>query len=580
VRSWVVASGIVERDGHVLLVQNRRRDGRMDWSPPGGVVEVADGEGVVDGLTREVMEETGLTVTAWEGPVYQVDAEALDMGWHLRVEVHRALEFEGDLVADDPDDIVVDARFFPVDALDDAVASMWLPTHEPRLVGGAVDRLQGVPVPRRRARPGQHEHRPAGVSAPTAPTILHVDMDAFFVAVEVLDDPALAGKAVIVGGSGDRGVVAACSYEARAYGVRSAMPSTRARRLCPHAQFVQGHYDRYMDVSREIHTVFHEFTPLVEGIGLDEAFLDVAGAQRLFGSGAEIAAAIRAELHSRLKLWASVGVATTKFLAKLASEAAKPKASLQGPIAGLGVKVVHAGEELDFLHPLPIDALWGVGPATGDRLRRLGIETIGDLAQVPVTSLIGALGKAAGQHLHDLAWARDPRPVEPQRLTKSVGHEETYAIDHVDPAVLGREAVRMADAVAGRLRKAGLAGRTVTIKVRFHDFATITRSHSLPTAVDEGPAIARAANALLEQVDVSAGVRLFGVSVSNLVEDGARQLSLDDVNDATSWTATTKAIDEVRDRFGPDAVGPAAIVSDQGLRTKKRGDQQWGPDQQ
>jgi DNA polymerase-4 len=402
-------------------------------------------------------------------------------------------------------------------------------------------------------------------------------MDAFFVAVEVLDDPSLAGKPVIVGGSGDRGVVASCSYEARAYGVRSAMPSTRARRLCPHAVFVPGHYDRYVEESAKINEVFNAFTPRVERISIDEAFLDVAGAQRLFGDGPTIAAAIRAELHDRLTLWSSVGVATTKFMAKLASEAAKPTATLKGPVPGRGVMVVEAGKELAFLHPLPIEALWGVGPATGERLRRLGVNTIGDLAEIPVATLIGAVGRAVGQHLHDLSWARDARVVEPERATKSVSHEETYAADHDDPAVLHREAVRMADAVAARLRAADLAGRTVSIKVRFHDFATITRSHSLAAAIDEGPAIARVAAALLEQVDVSTGVRLFGVTVSNLVPGGARQLSLDDVVDATQWTATTKAIDAVRDRFGPDAVGPAAIVGDKGLRIKRRGEQQWGP---
>ena len=402
-------------------------------------------------------------------------------------------------------------------------------------------------------------------------------MDAFFVAVETLDDPSLAGKPVIVGGAGDRGVVASCNYEARAYGVHSAMPSTRARRLCPHAVFVAGHYDRYVEESKKINEIFNEFTPLVEGISIDESFLDVTGSLRLFGDGAAIAHAIRAALNDRLRLSSSVGVAPTKFIAKLASEAAKPKASVRGAVPGKGVVVVAPGEELAFLHPLPIDALWGVGPATGERLRRLGVSTIGDLAEIPLASLIGAVGKAVGQHLHELAWARDARAVEPERAMKSIGHEETYPTDHHDPAVLHREAVRMADAVAARLRKHDLAGRTITIKVRFHDFATITRSHSLPAAVDEGPAIARVAAALLEHVDVSAGVRLFGVSVSNLVAGAARQLSLDDVADAAAWTATTQAIDAVRDRFGPDAVGPAAIVTDAGLKVKKRGEQQWGP---
>jgi DNA polymerase-4 len=410
-----------------------------------------------------------------------------------------------------------------------------------------------------------------------APSILHVDMDAFFVAVEVLDDPSLAGKPVIVGGSGDRGVVASCSYEARAYGIHSAMPSTRARRLCPHAVFVAGHYDRYVEESKKIQEVFNEFTPLVEGISIDEAFLDVSGAQRLFGDGPAIAQAIRAELLARLGLSSSVGVATTKFVAKLASEAAKPKASLHGPVPGAGVFVVDAGRELDFLHPLPIEALWGVGPATGERLRRMGVRTIGDLAEIPLAGLVGAVGRAVGQHLHDLSWGRDPRAVEPERATKSIGHEETYAVDHDDADFFRREAVRMADAVASRLRKHSLAGRTVTIKVRFHDFATITRSQTLPATVDEGPAIARVAGALLEQVDVSPGVRLFGVTVSGLSSGGARQLSLDDVADAAQWSATSKAVDEVRERFGPDAVGPAAIIGDDGLRTKKRGEQQWGP---
>jgi DNA polymerase IV len=411
-------------------------------------------------------------------------------------------------------------------------------------------------------------------------TILHVDMDSFFVAVEALDDPSLVGKPVIVGGSGDRGVVASCSYEARAYGVRSAMPSTRARRLCPQAIFVQGHYERYAEVSRDIHAVFNDYTPLVEGISLDEAFLDVAGALRLFGPALAIATAIRQRLYDQLGLWSSVGVATTKFMAKLASEAAKPKASLKGPVAGPGVVVVAPGQELAFLHPLPIEALWGVGPATAERLRRMGVDTVGDLAAVPLPSLIGTLGKTAGQHLHDLAWGRDGRAVEPDRALKSVGHEETYAVDHYDVAALHREAVRMGDAVATRLRKANVSGRTITIKVRFHDFATITRSHSLPSAVDEGPVIARIASSLLDQVDVSPGVRLFGVSVSNLVEDSARQLSLDDVEQTSGdagWTATTHAIDAVRDKFGANAVGPAAILDDRGLRTKRAGEQQWGP---
>jgi DNA polymerase-4 len=402
-------------------------------------------------------------------------------------------------------------------------------------------------------------------------------MDAFYASVEVLQDPSLAGKPVIVGGSGDRGVVASCSYEARAYGIRSAMPSTRARRLCPHAVFLSGHFDLYSEYSKRLHAVLTSFTPLVEGIGLDEAFLDVEGGRRLFGTGPEIAHLIRRRIDDELSLRASVGVASSKLLAKLASKAAKPRASLRGPEPGAGVWVVDPREELAFLHPLPISALWGVGPATEARLHRFGVTTIGDLARVPRDTLVASLGASLGAHLHELANGRDPRPVEPDRAIKSVSHEETYAADHVEHEPLRIEAVRMADAVAARLRTGKLAGRTVSIKVRFGDFATITRSHTFPTPVDGGPTIARAAVELLDAVDVSPGVRLFGVGVSNLVEDGARQLTLDDAL-AAGWDDAVKAVDEVRARFGERAVGPGTLAGKDGLRVKRRGDTHWGPE--
>ena len=308
----------------------------------------------------------------------------------------------------------------------------------------------------------------------TAPSILHVDLDAFFASVEVLDDPSLAGRPVIVGGAGERGVVAACTYEARACGVHSAMPSVRARRLCPDAVFLPGRYDRYAELSAQLHEVFGRYTPLVEGISLDEAFLDVSGARRLFGTGEEIAWSIRDSVRSTLGLEASVGVATTKFVAKLASEAAKPAADRAGTRPGRGVVVVAPGTELDFLHPLPVRALWGVGPATLARLERFGVATVGDLAALPLSTLVTALGEAVGHHLHDLAWGRDARGVEPDRPVKSVSHEETYAHDLHLTSELAAEAVRLADGVAARLRRAGLGGRTVSIKVRFHDFSTIT----------------------------------------------------------------------------------------------------------
>jgi DNA polymerase-4 len=409
-------------------------------------------------------------------------------------------------------------------------------------------------------------------------TILHVDMDAFYAAVEILDEPSLAGRAVIVGGTGRRGVVASCSYEARAFGVRSAMPSVRARQLCPHAVFLAGRFGRYADVSRAIHAIFEEYTPLVEGISLDEAFLDVTGSARLFGSGPEIAAAIRTRVTGELGLSCSVGVAPSKFLAKLGSEAAKPKADRRGIIAGAGVVVVVPGEELVFLHPLPIEALWGVGPATAARIRRLGVTTVGELADIPEDTLINAIGRAHGTHLARLSAGIDERPVEPDRDVKSISHEETYPVDLYGRSELDAEIVRMADAVATRLRRAGLAGRTVTLKVRFGDFVTKTRSRTAAVALAEGPPIAVLARALLDEVDLTQGVRLLGVGISNLGPESKReaeQLTL--AFDVGSWRDASDAVDEVRRRFGDAAVGPASILGGDGLRVKQPGDTQWGP---
>ncbi len=395
------------------------------------------------------------------------------------------------------------------------------------------------------------------------PAILHVDMNAFYASVEVLEDPSLAGKPLIVGGSGDRGVVASCSYEARAYGVHSAMPSARARRLCPGAVFVHSDHRRYAHYSRRIHAVFASFTPLVEGLALDEAYLDVAGALRLFGTGPEIASGVRRRVHEEVGLGCSVGVATSKLVAKLASEAAKPRASLRGLDPGPGVVVVDSGEELAFLRPLPVSSLPGVGPRTAARLRRLGVSTVGDVADLPLDALAASLGSALGRHLHDLAWGRDDRRVEPERAPKSVGHEETYVHDLVDRDEFGREVVRLSDAVAARLRSSSVAGRTVTVKVRFHDHATITRSQTASDLVQTAPELARLAMALLERVDVGQGVRLLGVSVSNLVAGPARQLSLDDAW-SLAWAETSRAVDEVRSRFGDAAVGPAALLEGRG----------------
>jgi DNA polymerase-4 len=407
-------------------------------------------------------------------------------------------------------------------------------------------------------------------------TILHVDMDAFYASVEQLRRPELRGKPVIVGGPGARGVVAAASYEARVFGIHSAMSSVQAQRLCPHAVFVPGDHDHYAEISRAVMAVFTSFTPLVEAISLDEAFLDVTGARRLHGDGPTIAAAIRAQVLEQQGLTCSVGVAPSKMLAKLASEAAKPRIGRHGPEPGLGVKVVEPGAELAFLHPLPVQALWGVGPKTLEKLQRLGIDTVGDLAGIDERAIVSTLGMANGTHLRQLALGIDDREVVADHRPKSIGHEETFARDHHRLETLRHELVRLGDSVAGRLRAAGVAGRTVTIKVRFHDFRTITRSVTLPSTVDTGPDVVRAATELLDRIDPSPGVRLLGVHVSHLADASARQLSLDDV-EAPSWDDATSAVDAIRARYGEGAIVPASLAGPEGIRVKRRGDQQWGP---
>jgi DNA polymerase-4 len=447
---------------------------------------------------------------------------------------------------------------------------------------------------------------------------MHVDLDAFFAAVEVLDDPSLAGKPVIVGGSGNRGVVAACTYEARAFGIHSAMSSVEARRRCPHAIFLPGRFSRYAEISVQFHEVLHRFTPLVEGISLDEAFLDVAGARRILGSPPVIGRAVRDAVRDALHLNCAVGVARTKLLAKLASRAAKPTAAVSGPRPGPGVVVVLPDAELDFLHPLPARALWGVGPATGKRLADLGVVTVGDLAAIPEDTLCRVVGSAHGRHLAALARGEDARAVIPLQEVKSVGHEETFAADLHDHGTAHGHVVRMSDAVGTRLREASLRGRTVTVKVRFGDHSTITRSHTAAAAVDSPRAIGAVAGALLDGVDLSAGVRLLGVSVSGLFRGGgeAHQLSFADAAPGTTgdgnadpagighppgrpagsqgpgsldvggsgdgaiqgWEEVEAAVTAIRTRYGHGSVGPATLIGRSGLTVKRRGDMQWGPD--
>jgi DNA polymerase IV len=407
-------------------------------------------------------------------------------------------------------------------------------------------------------------------------------MDAFYVSVELRRRPELIGKPVVVGGTGRRGVIAAASYEARRYGLRSAMPSSTARRLCPHAVFLSGDHDLYAEASRDVHRLFHEVTPLVEPIALDEAFLDVTGAARLLGDGVEIAQRLRERVASELALPCSVGVAPSKLLAKLASEAAKPRSSPSGIAPGPGVVRVPPGGETAFLHPLPVQALWGVGPATLRRLGDLGVHTVGDLAALDAAMLVGALGEANGRHLHLLAQAIDERPVEPDRELKSIGHEETFAHDRHSWDELDREVVRLSDGVAGRLRAHGSGARTVTLKVRFSSFDTITRSSTLPSAVDTAAEICRVARQLLRTVDPTSGVRLLGVSVSQFAPV-AEQMRLDDLLAETpvaDWQAAEGTVDAIRQRFGATAIGPASAVDGRssGVRVVRKGAQQWGPD--
>ena len=406
---------------------------------------------------------------------------------------------------------------------------------------------------------------------------LHVDMDAFYAAVEVRRRPELRGKPVVVGGTGNRGVVAAASYEARVFGINSAMPSTRARRLCPHAVFLPGDHSHYSEVSERVMAILRDVTPLVEPLSLDEAFLDVRGVARLRGPAHELAAQIRSQILEQERLTCSVGVASTKFMAKLATERAKPCVGPSGPVWGPGIHVVDAGTELDFLHRLPVTALFGVGPATSRRLLRLGIETVGDLASLTESAAVAALGAAAGRQLHQLANGIDDRPVVVNRSPRSISHEETFARDLHTTAELATEAIRLADAVARRLRVSGVQARTITLKLRFGDFRTITRSTTLPDPTDSARDVAAAARELLFRIDVAPGVRLLGLGASGLVETSARQLSFEDepeVHDLAERVA-----DQIRDRFGASAIGPASAAHrGRGLRSPTDADQRWGPD--
>ena len=384
--------------------------------------------------------------------------------------------------------------------------------------------------------------------------ILHVDMDAFYASVEIRDRPDLAGQPVIVGGTGGRGVVLSASYQARVFGVRSAMPVARAQRMCPQAVFIAPRHRMYASTSKEVMAIFGTVTPDVEPLALDEAFLDVSGALRRLGPPAAIASRIRAEVASQQGITCSVGVAPTKFVAKIASARCKPDGLLVVPCAGV----------LDFLHALPVSALWGVGERTGEALARLGLRTVADIAHTPLAALQHELGVAHGSHLAALAWGRDERRVTPHVPEKSIGAEETFAADIDDPELIRRELLKLSGRTAHSLRAGGYAARTVSVKLRLASFKTMTRSRTLTYPTDVAREIYATACALFQAAGLGEGarLRLVGVRVSGLVTAAAAnaQLTLDDRS--VGWREAEQAVDAIASRFGASAVRPAALVQD------------------
>ena len=414
------------------------------------------------------------------------------------------------------------------------------------------------------ARPGEAAPDDTGCH------ILHVDMDAFYASVEIRDRPELAGQPVIVGASGGRGVVLSASYPARAFGVRSAMPVARARRLCPRAVFVPPRHRVYAATSKEVMAIFGAVTPEVEPLALDEAFLDVSGALRRLGSPAWIAAHIRAQVGQQQGITCSVGVAPCKFVAKIASARCKPDGLLVVPRAGV----------LDFLHPLPVAALWGVGERAGEVLARLGLRTVGDIAHTPLDTLQRDLGVAHGAHLAALAWGRDERRVTPRVPEKSIGAEETFEADIDDPVRIRQELLRLSGRTAHGLRAGGYVARTVSVKLRLASFKTMTRSRTLPHPTDVAHEIYATACSLYSSAGLEQGarLRLVGVRVSGLVPaaDANSQLTFDDK--PVGWREAERAVDKIATRFGADAVRPAALVEDPGRPDEAPGGQPEGPE--
>ncbi|MEI6405801.1 MAG: DNA polymerase IV [Actinomycetes bacterium] len=379
--------------------------------------------------------------------------------------------------------------------------------------------------------------------------ILHVDMDAFFAAVEVRERPELRGKPVIIGHAGGRGVVTSATYEARALGVHSAMPMSRALRLAPHAVVVEPSHHKYTEVSAQVMTIFESVTPLVQPLSIDEAFLDVSGAMKLIGSPTHIAQLIRKKVWEEQHITCSVGIASTLFVAKLATNAAKPD----------GIKVVPHDRVIEFLHPLPINALWGVGDKTAEQLSRLGLRTVADIAHTPLPTLIKVVGDAQGRHLYELSWGRDPRRVTAAHPDKSISAERTFDHDIDDPEFVLAHVLDLSEKVARRLRAGGHTAKTIAIKVRFADFTTVTRSKSLASTTDVGHEIYATARALFEAMHLQrARIRLVGVRCEGLDDSGDIQMSLSQRE--FGWRETEQVMDQVAEKFGNAKVIPARLV--------------------
>ena len=378
--------------------------------------------------------------------------------------------------------------------------------------------------------------------------ILHVDMDAFYASVAELDHPEYKGKALVVG-AGARGVVLSANYEARKFGIRAAMPVGRAKRMAPHAIFIAPEHHRYSEISERVMAIFHSYTPLVEPISLDEAFLDVTGSQKLFGTGREIAAKIREQVEKEEGITCSVGLAQSKFIAKLASQHCKPNGMLE----------IKSDRILELLHPLPVRAIWGVGPKTAESLERLGLHTVSDIAHTPRATLIRALGESTGASLYELAWGRDYRDVIPDEPEKSIGNEETFSEDLDNPEEILREFLRMTEKATARLRERSLFAKTISIKIKFADFSSLTRSKTVPIAIDNTHDTYEVVKALyLALRNDGARIRLVGVSFSQLQEGAPVQLELGARE--RGWREADTAIDRAQARFGRGSVRPGRLI--------------------